>query len=307
MKTVVSKFTRFFMRQPFYINYFYNSSLKKVRLNINPNILNAKMEVLSKTYQEETPYPHVRISDFIKLPRIECIASDFPAVTDDVWTHYLHYNERKHGLNKWNHIPKSIQDLISELSNPPFISWLEKLTGIPNLIPDPNLEGGGLHQTLTGGYLNIHADFTVHPRHKNWQRRVNVLIYLNKSWDENWQGNLELWDENMRECVKTISPEFNTAVIFNTGKKTFHGSPNPLNCPKETSRKSLALYYYTIEKKPLKSATNYQGRPNDGFKKTLIWLDKKMISIYSVLKRKMGLSDDFVSSILNKISSNKSK
>ncbi len=274
---------------------------------ISQEIVNGNIHMLHEQYASGLPFPNIQLPDFLNQSFVKKLQSDFPTVTDKNWTHYIHYNERKHGLNKWAYLPLSAQNLITEMSQPAFISWLEQLTGIPNLLADSSLEGSGLHQTLPGGFLNIHADFTVHPRQKNWQRRVNVLIYLNEDWDEKWQGNLELWDEEMHKCIKSIPPTFNTAVIFSTGKKTYHGSPNPLSCPKGTSRKSIALYYYTLEKKPAKSATNYQARPNDGYKKTLIWLDKKLISVYSFLKGKLGLSDRLVSSILNSFSNKKSK
>ena len=62
------------------------------------------------------------------------------------------------------------------------------------------MDGGGLHQTLRGGHLNIHADFTTHHVHEHWARRVNILLYLNEEWHDDWGGRLELWDRDMTAC-----------------------------------------------------------------------------------------------------------
>ena len=50
----------------------------------------------------------------------------------------------------------------------------------------------------------------------------------------------------MKQCITKVLPIFNRMVVFNTTETSFHGHPEPLNCPKDRSRKSLALYYYTI-------------------------------------------------------------
>ena len=86
------------------------------------------------------------------------------------------------------------------------------------------LEGGGIHQSTRGGFLNIHADFTVHPHQKNWQRRVNVLVYLNNDWHEEWGGKLELWDRKMKACEESVLPVYNRCVIFNTDAEIYGGS-----------------------------------------------------------------------------------
>ena len=266
---------------------------------VNQDYINSKIDHLKENYRLATPFPSIAFDNFLTEKCISEISAQFPPVSDKIWTHYIHYNEKKHGLTKWEHFPKSVQDLVTEMGQKPFINWLEKLTGINHLFADPDLEGSGLHQTLPGGFLNIHADFTVHPLHNDWQRRVNVLIYLNDDWNEEWGGHLELWDENMQHCKQRISPSYNKVAIFSTGKKTYHGHPTPIVCPDGFSRKSLAMYFYTKEDNFDKIATDYRSRPSDGNKKFLIWADTKLISIYSKMKGFLGIDDTFVSSILN--------
>ena len=106
------------------------------------------------------------------------------------------------------------------------------------------VNGGGLHEIKKGGILKIHTDFNKHPN-LDLDRRVNVLIYLNKKWEKDYGGNLELWDRNMKSCDKKILPIFNTMVIFSTNDFSNHGHPQPVICPSNISRKSIALYYFS--------------------------------------------------------------
>lgn len=253
-------------------------------------------------YQQALPYPHIIFDNFLETASAEKALAVFPKIKDDGWIHYVHVNEKKHGLNKLELIPDFIRDeIIHELNSPKFIQYLEQLTGISNLLPDTTIEGGGIHQSENGGYLNIHADFTVHPHKKNWRRRVNVLVYLNKDWDASYGGALELWEKDMSKCSVKIAPIFNRVVIFNTDEDSYHGFPDPITCPKDVTRKSIALYYFTEEKTGSfkRRSTNYRARPNDGIKAVFIWLDKKMISIYTWIKGTFGINDDFVSKVLN--------
>ena len=125
-----------------------------------------------------------------------------------------------------------LKNTIEALNSKEFLKRLEHITGIRSLIADHDLGSGGVHRSTRGGFLNIHADFTVHPYQHDWHRRINVLIYLNEKWDDNWGGQLELWDKKMKNCVTKISPIFNRCVIFNTDYNSFHGHPEPMTCPK---------------------------------------------------------------------------
>jgi Rps23 Pro-64 3,4-dihydroxylase Tpa1-like proline 4-hydroxylase len=139
----------------------------------------------------------------------------------------------------------STRNLLAQLNGPAFIDFLQELTGITGLVPDPHLFGGGLHQIEPGGYLEVHADFNLHPVTR-LERRLNLLIYLNKDWQESWGGALELWGSDMTTCEARIKPLFNRCVIFTTSATSFHGHPVPLACPSGVTRKSVALYYYTL-------------------------------------------------------------
>lgn len=268
---------------------------------------NRRLPELKQQYQTDQPFPHIVIDNFLEIPAAEKVLNAFPAIKDKGWIHYVHVNEKKHGLNKLDLLPAEIRQLISFLNSEKCIAFISELTGIPDLIADETLEGGGLHQSKRNGFLNIHADFTVHPHRRDMRRRVNLLIYLNKNWKDSYNGHLELWSRDMKQCVQKINPIFNRCVIFNTDEDSYHGLPDPILCPEDMTRKSIALYYFTKESNPLKKATNYRARPGDGAKSVLIYLDKKLIAGYNRLKGWLGINDDFASKILNFFHRNKKR
>lgn len=268
----------------------------------------AQMPALKRRYRQNFPCPHILLEGFVDPEVAFAGAQEFPGPSTQAWIHYKHQNENKLGLNKRDLFPPYLAKLTDELNSPQFVSWLSELTGIPGLIADPGLEGGGLHQSTRGGFLNIHADFSMHHYHKNWHRRVNLILYLNPEWMPEWGGAIELWDPQMQNCVAKYPPFLNHALIFNTDENSLHGFPDALQCPEGASRKSLALYYYTEEKDPAVHArsTDYRARPSDGLvKSALIWLDKQALDVYSRAKARFGFSDDVASKILGLFSKNK--
>lgn len=267
----------------------------------DPRAKQAALPALKLAYQQAEIFPHIVLDDFLDASELRDAVTVFPPLGPK-WIHYQHVNENKGGLNKRQFIPSQLLEIIDELNTPAFVAWLSELTGIPGLKPDPMLEGGGLHQILPGGFLNIHADFTVHPHHRHWRRRVNLLLYLNQNWHEEYGGHLEFWTKDMKRAFKRILPVFNRCVIFNTDADSYHGHPEPLTCPQGVTRKSIALYYFTEEQSaPLKTATNYRARPGDGIRALLIYLDKKLLAFYNMIKGVFGINDDFASRILSAV------
>jgi Rps23 Pro-64 3,4-dihydroxylase Tpa1-like proline 4-hydroxylase len=261
----------------------------------------ASLPALAWQYRSNSPCPHILLKDFIEPQIALAMARQFPSLASDSWTQYKHANENKLGMAKRELFPPTIGAVVDELNSPEFVAWISELTGIADLMGDPMLEGGGLHQSGRGGYLNVHTDFSMHHFHANWHRRVNLILYLNPGWKEEWGGSLELWEKGMRRCGAKYPPLLNHALIFNTDERSLHGFPDPLTCPEGESRKSLALYYYTLDpgsKVPVHS-TDYFARPQDSWRKSiLIWLDKKAVDLYSRAKARFGFSDEFASKVL---------
>lgn len=237
--------------------------------------------VLQQKYRAGNPFPHLVIDDFLPCDFIERILAAFPDKSQAVINH-----QKDHQLYKRGYRPHTLGDnpcrhYLQLFNTPPVLQFLEEVTGIDGLIPDPYFLGGGLHEIERGGKLNVHADFTLHPKMK-LVRRINLLIYLNKAWQSDYGGNLELWDAKMERCIRSIEPRFNRCVIFTTDNQSFHGHPEPLNCPPTMTRRSIALYYYVVpsngqNETMVSSKTDWQIRPGT--------VDKPPANSASLLKR----------------------
>jgi 2OG-Fe(II) oxygenase superfamily len=263
--------------------------------------LEAALPELRERYRSAKPFPHVVLDGFLFPEVAKRAAEEFPPVDPELWINWVHVNERKYG----NRDPKTwgptLRAIATELNSPRFVEFLGALTGIDGLLIDESMEGGGLHQSLPGGFLNIHADFTVHPHHRNWRRRLNLLLYFNGDWPAEYGGELEFWSSDMKRRERTIAPVGNRVVIFNTDPDAFHGHPEPVRCPPDTSRQSMALYYFTPENDPLVRSTEYRARPGDGWRALPIYLDKQALRLYDGVKRRFGLSDDAASGLLRRV------
>ena len=193
----------------------------------------------------------------------EDLLAKFPEANDD-WYVYGNQFEIKRATDNIHLIPPPLVDTLLLMNSHVFVETLEKLTGIKGIISDPWFRGGGLHQIYKGGKLDIHADFNWHG-HLKLDRRLNVLLYLNKDWKPEYGGELELWAPDMSRCVRKIEPKFNRLVIFETTDNAYHGHPNPWTS--DTPRRSLAWYFYTNgrpehEKNPAHS-TLFKKRPDE--------------------------------------------
>ena len=203
-------------------------------------------------YTAGDPFPHIAIDEFISEDVLDALLEAFPSPSADIqWRQLLATHTdgetvqfNKQGMPHLFKVAPVIRQLIWELNSGTFIRILEKLTGIDKLLPDPSLRGGGLHQVLPGGVLGVHADFTHHADY-DLERRVNLLLYLNKEWHDEYEGHLELWNRDASRCVKRLRPSARRCVIFNTDADSYHGHPRALRCPEGMTRKSIAIYYYT--------------------------------------------------------------
>lgn len=195
------------------------------------------------------PFKHFIIDNFLDINLAYKISQEFPNYDDPNWIIYNNPLENKKALNNWNRFEPQTYNLISFLNSSHFIYLLKKITGIKALYPDIGLHGGGLHIHSNGGNLNIHLDYSVHPK-LYLQRKLNLILYLTPEWEYDWGGNLELWshDENSnlpKKKESVIKNIFNRAVIFDTTQNSWHGFAQPINCPLDVYRKSLAVYYLT--------------------------------------------------------------
>jgi Rps23 Pro-64 3,4-dihydroxylase Tpa1-like proline 4-hydroxylase len=209
--------------------------------------LTDQLETLGPRYQNAKPFPHIAIDDFLPPKVAEAALAQFPSESSEVWAKLpTEDQKRKLASTDEGRIPPIPRSVLFELNSGRFLRFLEKLAGVENLIADAKLVGGGLHQVMSGGKLSMHIDYSHHPQN-NLFRRINLLVYLNKDWTEEYGGHLELWDAKLKERQVRILPVFNRCAIFSTSDISYHGHPEPLACPDHMSRKALSLYYFTKE------------------------------------------------------------
>jgi len=222
----------------------------------------AEGEKRASDYQNAAPFPHIVMDDFLDRDVLRGIVDEFPDREGRT------YFDRAQERLKYQFDPNTVEsfkvrNLLAELNGEPFLAFLSAMTGIDGLISDPYYAGGGLHETLSGGHLSIHADFNLHGKMKI-ERRLNLLVYLNDDWPQEFGGELELWDKKMRGAAQSVLPVMARAVVFNTTLQSFHGQPDPVRCPPDRSRRSIATYYYTAlpaDKVINKRTTTFQTRP----------------------------------------------
>jgi DNA-binding transcriptional MerR regulator len=220
----------------------------------------------AEAYKKAEPFPHIVLDNLFSPQGLETVLAHFPAPDYVEWNQQQDkpFQPRKQGRLDVDVLPASLRYILYQFNSKPMLQFLEKLTGIGGLIPDAYFFGGGLHQILPGGFLEVHTDFNKHPLN-GLNRRLNLLVYLNKEWEDAYNGHLELWQPDMTKCVKKIAPVFNRTVVFSTTEISFHGHPEILKCPENMTRKSMAFYYYTHEPDQNDVAfrtTNWQSRPN---------------------------------------------
>ncbi len=222
---------------------------------------------LKKEYELAKPFRHVVFDNFLVPDVAECVSKDFDyLVPDSRWYRYDNMFEKKYATDKWELMPSFIRTLLAILNTSMLINMLEVITGILGLTPDPYLRGGGIHLILTGGKLDIHSDFNWH-KSLQLHRRLNLLVYFNRDYNNNFGGELELWNKDMTKCEKSIDPIYNRMVLFETTDWSNHGHPIPWSASPGMARKSLALYYYSATRPPYEisepHSTLFKARPND--------------------------------------------
>ncbi|MDC0429246.1 2OG-Fe(II) oxygenase [Phycisphaerales bacterium] len=226
---------------------------------------------MASRYQNAMPVPHICLDNFLSPAFAREVELGFPSFAEakELGVGFKAINEKgKIQITDAAKFQPAVKKLHHLLASPEFLSSLEELTGIPNLLADPEMVGGGIHETGPRGHLDVHVDFNYIEK-RQLHRRLNVLIYFNDSWDESWGGNFELWDESVENCMASFSPIFNRMCMFNTNEISYHGV-TAVKCPSTRSRKSFAAYYYTREAPEgwdgSSHTTIFKPRPAEKFK-----------------------------------------
>lgn len=202
------------------------------------------IEVYSRDWNSKTPFRYLVVDDFLIPQKAEELLQQYPPVDHGVWDGTTYINQKNKFQQREFAEGSVFKAIFNELNNPEFLKDVSSITGIQDLIPDGKLFGGGLHQSINGAFLDVHVDYNIHPETK-LHRRLNILVYMNKDWRDEYEGHLQLWDMQEKKMIANIAPLFNRMVMFETNEVSFHGHPKPLKTPQGITRKSIAAYYYT--------------------------------------------------------------
>ena len=236
--------------------------------------LRGNAESYNKTYITGEPYPHVVIDDLFEPEVLDRIVNEFPSSGNRDWKTWDTKHELKSTSQGINGLSTFTQLFCLWLSSSEVINEVKKITGLDNIYADPMYHGAGLHEMHRDGWLEIHSDYTKH-FHLPMVRRLNLIIYLNRDWDEAWRGELALQDYKDSSKQISYAPHFNRTIIFPTTEQTLHGVPGKLSCPPERSRKLISIYYWTPIPMPLLFKA---GTP-------LIWASDRKKAVKQTLKK----------------------
>ncbi|HME74270.1 MAG TPA: 2OG-Fe(II) oxygenase [Mycobacterium sp.] len=232
-------------------------------------------DLLREQARAAKPFKYILIDDFLDTDFAHDALRSWPSYEDAVkmGKGYPSINERKKfELSNSAQYPQPLRELNEALASPPFLETVSSIFEIPNLLADPELVGGGLHQTGPCGHLDVHVDFNYIAARK-LHRRLNILIYFNEGWAPEWGGQLELWNQDVSERIGLFDPIFNRCVIFETSEISYHGVTK-VTCPKDVVRRSFAGYYYTTEAPAhwtgKSHSTIFKARPEESVKKQIM-------------------------------------
>ncbi|MGF1455736.1 MAG: 2OG-Fe(II) oxygenase [Alphaproteobacteria bacterium] len=225
--------------------------------------LNAEKTTLREQFEAGQPYPNLVLDDLFDGEVLDRVLAEFPGGNGRDWVTWDNENEIKQTSRGITGLPLFTQFLLLQLSSEPFLEVIRSITGMDDLVWDPLFHGAGLHESRRGGWLNLHADWTKHPV-LPLRRRLNLIIYLNRDWQEEWGGALDLVDFETRKVGTSVPPLYNRMVLFPTTEETLHGFPTPITCPPDQTRRSISVYYWSADRDAVKTAQSINFLPGGG-------------------------------------------
>lgn len=223
-------------------------------------------------FANAVPFEHIVIDAFLSAEYANKLNQLFPSDYDK-WHKYENPLEVKYAFDDIDALPDELKHYFYFLSSASVLSKIQQLTGIEDLEYDEYLHGAGLHSHTENGKLNIHLDYEKHP-YSGKERRINIILYLSKEWNSEWNGANELWNNDVTKCIKKTEIKFNRAIIFKTNDISWHGVPDKIICPKDVFRMSLAYYYVSPlnnsnQNKKYRQKAKYTKRPEDPYSNNL--------------------------------------
>ena len=211
-------------------------------------------------YLNNKPFSHIQLNDCWESSLLKQCSKDIYKFNNWEGEKNFFAAKEKTYSRKYKQFPESIKKVMDEINSSEFLDWLTTFTNEKELIADPNFSAGGIQSVGNGGFLKIHADPNWNPTLKLY-RRLNVLVYLNENWKEEWGGHLEFWAKDMKRCKKKIVPTFNKTAIFTIDDFNYHGHPDPLKCPPDVRRNTIFAYFYS----PIKPQKGFISKMSDNY------------------------------------------
>ncbi|KAL7559900.1 hypothetical protein ACA910_007268 [Epithemia clementina (nom. ined.)] len=232
-----------------------DSILEELYAALSSKRLSAIAKQYKEEYSQNVPFPHIAVDGIIPERFLKLVVEENPESLVQSESGCVGLKgqlcfgdarqNKKSAITDESYMGPYTRILFGALKSSTFVTFLEELSGILNLISDPHYRGSGLHFTASGGNLDIHADFNRYQRF-GLDRRVNAFVFLNPDWPDTYGGHLELWSRDMQSCSQKIRPALGRFVVFSSTDFSYHGHPQPLAAPAGRVRRSMALYYYTF-------------------------------------------------------------
>jgi len=217
---------------------------------------------LRQQYLAATPWPHVVVHNAFPDSLLDEAAEECARVEGTFVSTTNHHRQIKEEAS--DGLGPSTRRVLELVDSQIFRDFLSAVTGVQELYADPAHRLAGIHRTRRDGFSKIHRDFRIHPTN-GMVHRLNVLVYLNRDWPGEYGGNLEMWPKDMSALGRSVAPLFNTMVFWESDARTLHGLPDPVTCPPDRMRLSIAAYFYTKPDKAgrVEKIVHYYSRPGE--------------------------------------------
>jgi hypothetical protein len=208
--------------------------------------LPARIEELRNAYWNAVPFPHLVIDELFSQHILDSLLEEMAGMAERQWL--LVENESRERMRRMRsgvELGSAGAQLVGLVHSAAFLYLLSEITGIWQLLPDPYLQGAGYAVMQPGDFFSVHSDRNI-AYETGLTRRLAMIVFLNKSWDPKYKGQLELWNSDATRCDVSIDPSYNRTVIFEVAHPNYHGVPAPIACPADRSRQSFIVYYHTV-------------------------------------------------------------
>lgn len=158
------------------------------RLPMDPKKARALGSLLAEDYRSTEPFPHIVMEGILPDHLMRQVLHHLPKEKlQTVVVFDIGYGDH----HKREVMPEQCDPVVCEffhsMNSRPMLQFLDGLTSVDALLPDPYFNAGGFHEASRDVKLGVHADSRIHGQ-LNVQRRINLPICLNEARDDEWRG-----------------------------------------------------------------------------------------------------------------------